>query len=520
MNWNAVRTFVFMAVAAAGLITLTACGGGGGNVIQPPPPTGNFTNASLINNYAFFYQGSDAFGNALAASGELVADGQGHITSGLIDIDIFNSLPIVAAQILSTSTYSVNADGQTSVTLNLNGAVSITLQLTLASSAHGLITQFDFNGSGSGTIDAQNAAQLSTALTGNFAINVSGVDGGFEETTIGGNLLVNTGGAILAGQSVWDVAEAGFPIDSDDTGVNGSLTPDALNAGHGTISISSPTANINGSPLIFSYYVVDTTHLKIIEIDNAFFTAGEAFAAPGASTQLANASYAYTASGESSHLTPQATGGVFVSNGSGGITGGVQDLNRNGSGSNHIKQTLQASTATPDANLARIDLILNANGTKFEYAAYPTLDGRVLLSEIDGKQAVASGTAFQQGAVNPVEGSFAINLSGLAVNKSADFAQDIVGQVTIASGGATTGTLQINNAGVIPPTVPNVVLDSKSMLAALDSPTTGRGNPFTLESTELGSSGFTLSYYVVDDSTVLLLEMDGLRVTTGLMLKQ
>jgi hypothetical protein len=41
-----------------------------------------------------------------------------------------------------------------------------------------------------------------------------------------------------------------------------------------------------------------------------------------------------------------------------------------------------------------------------------------------------------------------------------------------------------------------------------------------LESTELGSSGFTLSYYVVDDNTVLLLEMDGLRVTTGLMLKQ
>jgi hypothetical protein len=143
----------------------------------------------------------------------------------------------------------------------------------------------------------------------------------------------------------------------------------------------------------------------------------------------------------------------------------------------------------------------------------------VLLSEIDGKQAVAGGTAFQQTAVNPVQGSYAINLSGLAVNQSVDRAQDVVGQVTIASGGATTGTLQINNIFVAPP-VPNVVLDSKSMLAALDNPVTGRGNPFTLQSTELGGSGFTLSYYVVDDETVLLLEMDSIRVTTGLMLKQ
>jgi hypothetical protein len=516
MNWNAVRTFVFMAVAAAGLITLTACGGGGGGVVQPPPPTGNFTNASLINNYAFSYQGSDAFGNALAVSGEIVADGQGHITSGLIDIDIFNSLPIVAAQILSTSTYSVNADGQTSVTLNLNGAVTITLQLTLASSAHGLVTQFDVNGSGSGTIDAQNAAQLSSALIGNFAFNVSGVDPFFEETTLGGNVLVNAGGAIPSAQSVWDVVEKGGVVDIDDTGVTGSLVPDALNAGHGVINLTSPTIN---TPLVFSYYVVDATHLKIIEIDNTFFTAGEAFAAPGSPTQLANANYAYTASGESKKFTPQAQGGVFVSNGSGGITGGVQDLNRNASGNGFLKQTLQASTATADANLARIDLILNANGTKFEYAAYPTLNGTVLLSEIDATQAVASGTAFQQTAVNPVQGSYAINLSGLAVKQSADFAQDVVGQVTIAAGGATSGTLQINNLFIAPP-VANVVLDSKSMLATLDTPTTGRGNPFTLQSTELGGSGFILSYYVVDDETVLLLEMDSIRVSTGLMLKQ
>jgi hypothetical protein len=478
---------------------------------------GNFTNANLINNYAFFYQGSDGNGLALAVSGEFVADGTGHITSGLLDIeDASNNIPVVAVQILSTSTYTVAADGQTTALINFQGG-AVTWQFTLASSDHALLTQFDVTGSGSGTIDRQDPTKLTTPLTGNFAFNVSGVDSAFEETTVGGNLLVNAGGGIPSTQSVFDFVQAGVIVDNDDTGVNGSLAPDALNPGHGQITITSP--NISNFPLVFSYYVVDATHLKLIEIDNSFFTAGEAFAAPGASTQLSNASYAYTASGESSRLTPQAVGGVFVSNGTGGITGGVQDLNRNASGNNHIKQTIQASTATPDASLARVDLIINAGGTNFEYAAYPTLNGRVLLSEIDGHQAVASGTAFQQSAVNPVQGIYALNLSGLAVKQSADFAQDVVGQATIASGGATTGTLQINNLFVAPP-LANIVLSSKSMLTALDSPITGRGNPFALQSTELGNSGFALSYYVVDDDTVLLLEMDSLRVSTGLMLKQ
>jgi hypothetical protein len=512
MNRNAVRNYTFVTLMVAGLLTLTACGGGG-TVVQPPPPVGGFTNASFINGYAFFYQGSDSSGNPLAVSGELVADGQGHIASGLIDIDDAGTV-LSASPILSSSTYTVNADGQTAVSLILQGAVPLTLQMTLASTSHGLITEFDIDGSGSGTIDAQNPLQLTTPLTGNFAFNVSGIDGNLEETTLGGNLLVNGGGAIPPIQSVWDIVEKGGIVDIDDTGVTGSLSQDLSNPGHGQINLTS--SNL-GAPLVFSYYVVDATHLKIIEIDNGFFTAGEAFAAPGVPTQLANASYAYTASGESRQFTPQAQGGVFVSNGSGGITGGVQDLNQNAS--SQLKQTLQASTATADPNLARIDLILNANGEKFEYAAYPTLNGGVLLSEIDANHAVASGTAFQQTATDPVQGSFAINLSGLAVKQSADFAQDVIGQVTISSGGATTGTLQISNLFIAPP-VPDVVLSTNSMLAALDNPVTGRGNPFKLESTELGGSGFSLSYYVVDDNTVLLLETDGLRVSTGLMLKQ
>jgi hypothetical protein len=252
MNWKAVRNYVFMAVAAAGLLTLTACGGGGGGVVQPPPPVGNFTNANLINNYAFFYQGSDAFGAPLAVSGQFIADGAGHITSGLIDIeDESNTLPLVAVQILSTSTYTVAADGQTTAQINFQGG-AVTWQFTLASSEHALMTQFDVLGSGSGTIDRQDPTKLSTALIGNFAFNVSGVDFNLEETTVGGNLLVNAGGGIPSTQSVFDFVQAGVIVDNDDTGVNGSLTPDPLNPGHGQITIATPNVH-NLPPLVFSY---------------------------------------------------------------------------------------------------------------------------------------------------------------------------------------------------------------------------------------------------------------------------
>ena len=164
MNRKAVRSYAFMALAVVGLLTLTACGGGGGVVVTPPPPMGNFTDASLVNNYAFFYQGSDSSGNPLAVSGQFVASGTGQISSGLIDIDDFTTV-VTAVPILSSSTYTVNADGQTTVTLNLQGVVPLTLQLTLASSAHGLITEFDVDGSGCGTIDQQNPNALSAPLT-------------------------------------------------------------------------------------------------------------------------------------------------------------------------------------------------------------------------------------------------------------------------------------------------------------------------------------------------------------------
>ncbi|MGB0036846.1 MAG: hypothetical protein WBP79_15360 [Candidatus Acidiferrales bacterium] len=507
------KSFFVIAILAA-FLGLAACGGGGNAVVIPPPP-GNFTNESFINSYAFSYQGSDSGGVPLAVAGELVADGSGKITSGILDINDFGNIG-TALPILAGSTYNVGADGRSSATLNIQGG-TITLQFTLSSNSHALVTEFDSFGSGSGTIDQQDTNVTSTQLSGNYAFIASGVDFNFNETTIGGNFA--TAGAVLTpGQAVWDAVDAGTFVVTDDNTLSGTTPLDAANAGRGQLSLTS--TQINGFTFVFGYYIVDATHIKLIGIDQTgtFFLAGDAYKAPSAPAQLANSNYAFTVSGEAAALTPVGIGGVFTSNGSGNITGGVQDLNNNASGNAHLKQTLQAAAYTVDPTFARIDLRLN-NGNIFEYAAYPTSSGTVILIEIDGKQAVTSGIAYRQTATTAVQGNYAINLTGLAIKQSLDFVQDVVGQVNVASGGAVTGTIDINNLFQGPP-VPNISLSSNSKLPALDSPVTGRGNPFALQSNQLGANGFALSYYVVDANTVLLVEMDSVRVTTGIMVKQ
>src|SRR5438309_7399368 len=72
-------------VVAISLMFLAGCGGGGRS-LSFPPPTGTFTNASLNGPFAFSYTGSDG-GGFLAVAGSFQADGSGHITSGMQDIN-------------------------------------------------------------------------------------------------------------------------------------------------------------------------------------------------------------------------------------------------------------------------------------------------------------------------------------------------------------------------------------------------------------------------------------------------
>src|SRR5260370_40149979 len=131
------KRFLLDLTAAAALWS-AACGGGGSSV-SPPPPTGNFSAASLNGQYAFVTSGEVFTPGSISATplsrvGSFTADGQGHITGGVEDVNAAGT-PTNAISITGGS-YTINADGRGTLNLSFR---SNTLQfgITLTSTSTG-----------------------------------------------------------------------------------------------------------------------------------------------------------------------------------------------------------------------------------------------------------------------------------------------------------------------------------------------------------------------------------------------
>src|SRR5260370_10229813 len=113
------KRFLLDLTAAAALWS-AACGGGGSSV-SPPPPTGNFSAASLNGQYAFVTSGEVFTPGSISATplsrvGSFTADGQGHITRGVEEV---NAASTPTQSISITGLYqSICADGR--CTLNIS----------------------------------------------------------------------------------------------------------------------------------------------------------------------------------------------------------------------------------------------------------------------------------------------------------------------------------------------------------------------------------------------------------------
>ena len=73
--------------------------------------------------------------------------------------------------------YTITSDGRGKATLSAANPFgnSMTLDFVLSSKEHGLVTEFDGNGSGSGTLDLQSAV-TQAQLAGSYAFTLSGID--------------------------------------------------------------------------------------------------------------------------------------------------------------------------------------------------------------------------------------------------------------------------------------------------------------------------------------------------------
>jgi hypothetical protein len=476
------RFSVIVAVTVV-LMVFTGCGGGG-NSLSFPPPQGAFTNASLTGPFAFSYTGSDGAG-FLAAAGSFQADGSGHITSGMQDVNsgfgIFTNSSI-------TGTYTVRADGRGSANLNSPAGNSV-IDFVIVSGGHALITRFDANASGSGTIDQQTTSAFSnTTLAGSFAFSLSGIDAAANPLGVAGNFTSNAAGNITAGID-----------DSNDNG--GVITNDPLS---GTIPVSangrgSATLNTVRGALTFAFYVVDATHLKMVEIDNSLALGGDAFRQTGPfSNASVSGPFAFTLGGADIISSgPFAAGGVLTSDGAGTVTTGTEDFNDAGTVTTNAGLSGSYSMAATGRGTLTI---ANSAGT-FNFVIYPTSAG-VLALETD-LRFVTTGTALQQQSTaftgGALSGAYGLNFTGASTSGELDS----IAQFTTNGSSSLTGIIDMNNSGGI--TFGQALSGTYAV--------SGNGRTTLTLKSPLGTQNMVL--YLVNGTRGLFIEIDPTLVAAG-----
>lgn len=512
------------------VITATVSGASGNSTV-----TVVYSNASFSGPYAVSYTGDDGSGY-LAVVGNITANSTAATVTGIEDL-------LSAGNALSSNqsingTFLIGPDGRGAVTLN-TGEV---WQIALSSNQHALLVNFNTSATGSGTIDAETTTTPPLAA-GHYVFQLGGLDANGNSFGIAGAFTSDGNGALAATGNVIDINDAGSAGSNtlnttDDTTLAGVFVPSVGAPAPGSLTLTAnDLANTvivrtnTGSSLSFDFYIVSPSHIHLIETDGNAFLTGDVYAepAPGnvgyTADLLLAGGYAFTLGGATTN-GPYAAGGVLLSSGgssttstSGSTTGGVFDNNAPGFQS-QSDATLKSGSYSVDATTGRITLSsigTNQSSGSFDLVAYvaapdpanPNSPVPVLLLETDAN-VIATGTAFVQSAVTTPSGSFATNLTGVGTSTQSE--QDIGAALNI-NGTTISGTMDINNFEVNGQFL-GINISSGSLLS-VDS--NGRGTA-TIKAAD--GATFQLAYYDVNPNTVVMIDTDGTRVATGILLKQ
>jgi hypothetical protein len=515
---------VLTALAAISGLFFTAGCGSGSTGLATPNNTG-FSASSLSGTYVLAVSGEDITTNLAtnteafsAIAGTITADGNGNITGGSVDINDLNlAAPgVYTAQAVSASTYNVSQDGRGKATLK-TPVGTFGFDFVLTSSSHGLITRFDDNGTGSGTLDLQGSASQSSFTS--LAFSLSGVDYTLNTTglpSLGavGAVSLNSNGTVTSGTE-----------DFNDDGSSSQTSLTGLPISAGSVSLTSSTAGTASFTVsaaqyfgtqTFDVWVIDSTHLKLIETDTAntgFALAGDAYTEQ---TGFTAGTLVFTLGGADASQSAVVIGGFATTDANGNLSGGTEDFDDYNTNNTQPGTVTFVATSTTSVNApGRYQLTTNgfSNGvnTNLAFAAYPSSGGILLLE--DDSAGSLQGAAYAQTATTfAASAGYGLNLSGVNPNGEVDdIAQFNAGNpgTSTSTTANLTGALDENNLGLLSQ-------DAQfSGLYVPDSPATGRGSIAVPSiSTQLGA--LDLEYYVASASTILFIETDGVQVATGI----
>ncbi len=339
------------------------------NVVAPITIT-TFDSALSPGSYVLHAQGVDSSLNPYQFAGVIVLDAKGNVTAGEQTVNFFD--PTTQALVSNSdaivsigSSYFLGSDGRGTITLQTNDTDIGTenFSFVVLSNSHALLTALPTGSasnpvlsvSGNGTMDLQASSPV--APTGGYAFVASGLNVVKAAATVplafGGVFNIDSANTISGNGSVADeilgrkvnpgTTPNPSPLSGTLTAAFGASTiPDQ----HGAFTLTLIAAfGASGKliPLVFTGYIVDGTHVELIESDDTAgstaqfgLTAGIAIGQAGTgnfNNSALNGAYVFevlgtdlsTNNGPSFAPATLTSVGALKSDGSGNLSNGFTD---------------------------------------------------------------------------------------------------------------------------------------------------------------------------------------------------
>jgi hypothetical protein len=244
-----------------GTPTMTTAGTVTG-VASQQSPSATFDATSLNGNIAFSV--AEPVPNVtLATAGSFSADGNGHLTAGVLDENVNGTA--TQNMVFSNGSYAVASTGRGTATFSAGGH-TYTLVFYLSTPGHAILQETDSGRTSDGSFAQQQTTAFSLAsIQGSYALQTTGLSPASPASvqTTAGPLVANGAGQISSGTI--DINSAGTPASET---VSGTYSLPASN-GRATLTLNPSTDNRN-----FAVYVVNSTQVFVVGIDAGRLASG------------------------------------------------------------------------------------------------------------------------------------------------------------------------------------------------------------------------------------------------------
>jgi hypothetical protein len=401
-------------------------------------------NNRLKGTYAFHFSGSDSVG-AVISAGNVIADGSGNISSGLIDMTRSTGPQSLT---VNGGSYVVGSDGRGYMALTTASSDTFCYSFALGANGETAFVEFDQVTSnnvtvctaagmgsgvrGSGILDVvPNPGSLfkNSALTGPFVFGFYGEDASGKKVGYAGVLSGNGAGIVSSGQ-----------LDINDTGaannvpsITGTYSVAATGRGTMTLSGTGITNSLN-----FAFYIVGPSEFFFVSTDPVITNPRVGGVAIGQSTTtifdntaLMGASIFNLTGVDSTGTFSNVAAGLVNADGMGTISG-VFDQNNAGSVTSNSSFS-GATYAAATGGRYTIQIL----GQAFVLYAVTTNKGFLLdqssASVLNGFIEPQTNAPFSNSSI---QGTFAAITSSVANTT----AEDIVAALSLNSNATVTGT--------------------------------------------------------------------------------